>query len=86
MIWMPTRFIIMILILPTIWVLAAPFTLGHNFKKEPLKKGCRKFFVRYIYKFFCALLVGFAGMRTHKVYRKSDYSFYLGPNYKNGYK
>ena len=84
--WMPTRFFSLIFTACFIVILTAPVTCGHNFRKGPMKKGCKKTLVKWIYKFFCALYVAIAGMRTSKIYQDCDYSYYLGPNYKDNYK
>jgi hypothetical protein len=52
MLFMPTRMLIILLCLPLIYLFAVPFTWGHDFKKGPLKDGCRKVFVELVYKFF----------------------------------
>lgn len=83
---MPTRFFLMIFIAWLIVIFTAPATCGHNFKKGPMKKGCRKVYVKWVYKFICSLYIAIAGMRTSKVTQDCDYSYYLGPNYKNNYK
>jgi 1-acyl-sn-glycerol-3-phosphate acyltransferase len=83
---MPTRFFAMIFTATLIVIFTAPVTCGHNFKKGPMKKGCRKVFVKWIYKFFSTIYIGLAGMLTSKVTQDCDYSYYLGPNYKDNYK
>ena len=86
MLWMPTRFFMMFLCGSSIVLFSYPFTCGHDFRKGPMKKGCARTFIKWFYKTLCAAYVAFGGMRTRKVHQDCDYSYYLGPNYKDGYK
>jgi hypothetical protein len=70
----------------SIIIFTFPFTLGHDFNNGPMKKGCKRTFVKWIYKFFCSCYIAFGGMRTGKYTQDCDYSYYLGPNYKANYK
>ena len=72
----------MLLVLPTIVMFTMPATIGHDFRKSPLKQGCRKAYAKLVYRFFCTIQCVLAGMRTYKVNQDCDYSYYLGPNYK----
>jgi len=62
-------------------------TLGHDFDAAPIPNGCRKTIIQYVYYFFCRFGIFIAGMglstERHNDY---DYSYYLGPNYKDGYR
>ena len=55
-------------------------------KSGPLKKGCRKSCVNGMYRFNAYIWMCVAGIRTKKVKKEIDYSFYLGPDYLNKYK
>jgi hypothetical protein len=86
MLFMPTRAFIVVIAMPLMWLVNVPITWGHDFKKGPLKDGFRKSVVELVYKFYLRIMVAAAGMWTKKVHRDSDYTYYLGPNYKKGYK
>ena len=86
MLWMPIRIIAFAISCTSIAIFCAPFTCCHDFKKGPMKKGCKRTFVKWIYKTLCSLSVALTGVRTSKVYKDCDYSYYLGPNYKDNYK
>ena len=86
MLWMPTRFVSVVLIALIFQTIASLLTCGHNFRNGPMKKGCRKSLVRVLYKFFVSLYIWVAGMWSSMGYKDCDYSYYLGPDYKKGYK
>ena len=58
------------------------FSIGHNFKKGPMKSGCRKWIINFMYHVCTTLFLIVSGMRTSVKYVDLDYSEYLGPNYK----
>lgn len=59
-------------------------TLGHNFKKGPLPTGCRKKVVNWLYSFMGKFWMLICGINvTHTEKKEYDYSFYLGPGYKD---
>ena len=51
-----------------------------------MKHGCRRSLVRLQYRLLVSLYLIVAGMWTSKVEKDCDYSYYLGPDYKSGYK
>ena len=58
-------------------------TLGHDFKKGPIPNGCRKKVVNWLYRVngkFWMLICGVCV--SHTDLKEFDYSFYLGPDYK----
>jgi hypothetical protein len=86
MLWMPSRILAYAISCTSIGILCAPLTCGHDFKKGPMKKGCMRTFVKWIYKTLTSLALATTGVRTGKTYKDCDYSYYLGPNYKDNYK
>lgn len=60
--------------------------IGHNFKKGPIPSGCRRKTVDVIYKTAATLVLFFAGMSTKTVIHDTDYSHYLGEDYKENYR
>ena len=83
---MPTRFVSLPLLAILIHILASIMTCGHDFIKGPLKDGCKKRMVRAMYRFIVSLYLWIAGMWSSKVEKDCDYSYYLGPDYKQGYR
>ena len=79
---MPFRFII--LALDGLFLLAVLriLTIGHDFKKGPIKNGCRKWIMSLTYYICCKIYLFVNGMRSNLHYDDVDYSYYLGPNYK----
>ena len=62
------------------------FSIGHDFKKGPMKSGCRKWIIYFMYHVCCTFYLFIAGTRTSLKFVDVDYSYYLGPNYKNNVK
>jgi 1-acyl-sn-glycerol-3-phosphate acyltransferase len=58
------------------------FSIGHDFKKGPMKNGCRKWIITFMYHVCCGFVLFVSGMRTKLKYIELDYSEYLGPDYK----
>jgi len=58
-------------------------SIGHDFKKGPLKNGCRKWIILFMYHVGCTVFLFVAGMKTSLHYQDVDYSYYLGDNYKS---
>lgn len=79
---MPTRLILIMvgLIFHTSFVTL--FSIGHDFKKGPMKNGCRKWIITFMYHVCCCFVLFISGMRTKLKYIEMDYSEYLGPDYK----
>lgn len=57
-------------------------SLGHNFKKGPMRDGCRKRLNKRIYRGCSAFGLFTCGMTQKTVYQEIDYSYYLGKDYK----
>ena len=56
---------------------------GHNFKKKgPMKNGCRKWLILFMYNVCCSFYLFICGMKTTHKTLDVDYSYYLGPDYK----
>jgi 1-acyl-sn-glycerol-3-phosphate acyltransferase len=51
-----------------------------------MKSGCRKWIIYFMYHVCCTFYLFIAGTRTSLKFVDVDYSFYLGPNYKNNVK
>ena len=60
--------------------------IGHDFRKGPIKNGCRKWLMYFFYHVCCSFYLFVCGMRTSLNYRDVDYSYYLGPDYKTNMK
>ena len=56
--------------------------IGHDFRKGPIKNGCRKWLMYFFYHVCCSFYLFVCGMRTTLNYKDVDYSYYLGPDYK----
>jgi hypothetical protein len=59
------------------------FTIGHSFTHDVPLGRCRQSVLSFFYKLICKLICFFVGMRTTRKYVDSDYSTFLGPNYRN---
>jgi 1-acyl-sn-glycerol-3-phosphate acyltransferase len=57
-------------------------SIGHDFKKGPMKNGCRKWLIFFIYHIYCTFYLFIAGITTTKKHIDVDYSEYLGEHYK----
>ena len=74
-----------------IWILTHSFiysvlSIRHDYKKGPMKNGCRKWIIHFMYHVSTTFFLFVAGMRTSVNYVDLDYSEYLGPDYKNNQK
>tara|TARA_B110000285_G_C15084382_1_gene595308 strand:+ start:547 stop:987 length:441 start_codon:yes stop_codon:yes gene_type:complete len=59
-------------------------TLGHDFKKGPIPTGCRKRLVNFLYRINGKVWMVICGIFvTHTDKKEYDYSYYLGPGYKD---
>ena len=63
-------------------ILVSIFSIGHNFKKGPMKSGCRKKLIKTVFITTNSLYLIVAGLRTNKKHLDIDYTEYLGPDYK----
>ena len=62
-------------------------TLGHDFKKGPIPTGCRKKIVNFLYRINGKIWMLVCGVFvTHTDKKEYDFSYYLGPGYKEKYK
>jgi 1-acyl-sn-glycerol-3-phosphate acyltransferase len=57
-------------------------SIGHDFRKGPMKNGCRKWIIFFMYHVGVSFYLFIAGMKTTLRYQDVDYSYYLGPEYK----
>ena len=83
---MPTKLALLVLDGVFLLIVLQILTIGHNFNKGPMKNGCRKWTMQFIYHLCCSFFLVVAGMRTSLHYEDVDYSHYLGPNYKTSMK
>lgn len=80
---MPTRFALLVLNGMLLTTFVTIMSIGHDFKKGPLKNGCRKWVIQFAYHIGCSVFLFVAGMTTTLHYEDVDYSYYLGDNYKS---
>jgi hypothetical protein len=83
MIMMPTRIILLVIDGLFLMTVLKILTIGHDFKKGPIKNGCRKWIMNFMYWVCCTFFLMVSGVRTSLHYDDVDYSFYLGKNYKS---
>lgn len=86
MLLMPTRFILLCIDGIFLTTFVSIFTIGHDFKKGPMKSGCRKWILYFMYYVCCSFFLFVVGIRTSLKYVDADYSLYLGDNYKKNIK
>lgn len=79
---MPARFLLLALDGLFLMTVLRILTIGHDFKKGPIKNGCRKWIMSLTYYICCSVFLFLTGMRTSLHYDDVDYTYYLGPNYK----
>ena len=79
---MPARLLIILIDAIFLTLLVSLFSIGHNFKKGPMRNGCRKWIIHFVYHIACSFCLIVAGMRTELRYVNFDYTYYLGPNYR----
>ena len=79
---MPTRILLLFIIIFNIifWIFILSF--GHDYSKGPMKKGCRKSCIKFFYICTTTFYAFLTGMFSSKKSIDFDYSYYLGPNYK----
>lgn len=78
---MPLRLLIIVTDVIVLCLLIKLLTCGHDFDKGSLK-GCRKWVIEILLKGACGLFMIVAGIKAEQVHHEVDYSFYLGPAYK----
>lgn len=77
-----TRIILLIvnaLVLILIWKI---LLCGHNTKKGPIKRGCRRSLIGFFGCLAARMTFLFVGLYTYTTFKDADYSYYLGPGYK----
>ena len=82
LLFMPTRLLLLGIDGFLCTIIVKVLTLGHDFKRGPLKDGCRKKLLFFMYKKCTSLYLFIAGIRTKKKQIDSDYSEYLGRDYR----
>lgn len=82
MLMMPTRGILLILNALFLVFIVSIISIGHDFRKGPMKNGCRKWIIFFMYHVSVSFYLFTAGMKTTLKYQDVDYSYYLGPEYK----
>lgn len=80
---MPTRLILLVLDGIFLTAIVKILSVGHNFKKEPMKSGFRKWMIAFMYHVCCTFFLWVCGIfyTSHKN-MDADYSAYLGIDYK----
>ena len=83
---MPLRLILLALDATSLAVVIYLVSIGHDYSKGPMGPGCRKNIIWTGYKVVCTLFLWIAGVSTSIVTYDVDYSYYLGPNYRDYYR
>lgn len=86
MLMMPTRIVLLVIDAIFLTTVVQILTIGFDFKKGPMKAGCRKWLIYLMYHVCCTFFLLVSGMRTSFNYFDVDYSYYLGPNYRQSSK
>jgi hypothetical protein len=58
-------------------------TIGHNFQKGPLKEGCRKSVIGFLFWLNAKVFMFVCGVNCSHRFLDADYSAYLGKDYKD---
>ena len=81
MLMMPTRLVLLVVDAMFLTLMITILTIGHDFKKGPIKKGCRKNIINFLF-YVCSTFFQFlAGVSSNIEMVDYDYSYYLGENY-----
>mmetsp|Transcript_8630 Transcript_8630/g.14600 ORF Transcript_8630/g.14600 Transcript_8630/m.14600 type:complete len:154 (+) Transcript_8630:227-688(+) len=80
---MPTRLLLLSLDGIFLTVVVSILTIGHDFSKGPMKAGVRKSMIYFFYHICCKTYLFVCGLYTHSKKVESDYTYYLGPEYKD---
>lgn len=83
---MPTRLVLLVIDGIFLTTFVSVLSIGHDFKKAPMKNGCRKWIIFFMYHVCCTFFLFVAGTRTSVKYIDLDYSEYLGSDYKKNQK
>ena len=81
MLFMPTRFILLLSTFLTMVIIVRILCLFHNFEKGPIT-GIRKAIIKRIMHYLSIVILIVCGLRYEKKHIDFDYSKYLGPDYK----
>lgn len=82
---MPLRLILLNIMGLFLLIQAKLLTIGHDFNKGPLEKGCRKKMISWLYRNTAKVWMMIAGVNCEYEEVDFDYSEYLGPDYKKHY-
>jgi hypothetical protein len=80
---MPSRIVLLLIDGMILTFIVTILSFGHDFRKGPMKNGCRKYIIYFAYHVCCSFYLIICGMTTSIKKIDYDYSYYLGPNYKN---
>lgn len=83
---MPTRVLIFAIDILILAVTVKLLCLGHNFRKGPIPRGCRKTTIGFVYMIFSNFALFLTGTTSKTEHHDVDYSYYLGENYKDTYR
>ena len=80
---MPTRLLLMTVIVTLMVVFISIYSIGHNYEKGPIKKGtCRSFLIWSVYYFGTWAYAVCIGIYSRVIKHPNvDYSKYLGQGY-----
>ncbi len=80
---MPSRIALLIIDGMILTFIVTILSFGHDFRKGPMKNGCRKYIIYFAYHVCCSFYLMICGMTTTAKKEDFDYTYYLGPNYKD---
>jgi 1-acyl-sn-glycerol-3-phosphate acyltransferase len=73
----------LLLIVILLYVVVRIVTIGHDFSKDqPIRGWFRNKALGYMYKAAGTIILFFVGVRSSYDVRDYDYTYFLGPNYK----
>ena len=61
-------------------------SIGHDFRKGPMKAGCRKSLIYFMYHVCCSFFLVVCSIKSSVKYLEFDYSYYLGERYQENIK
>jgi hypothetical protein len=80
---LPLKFVMVVMVLLVLYVIVRIVTIGHDFSKDdPIRGWFRNRVLGYVYTVCGHLILFFMGLRSSYDVRDYDYSYFLGPNYK----
>jgi len=81
---MPTRLLLVLVSMILLAIIASMLTCCRDFKKKgPIRQGCQKSCIQFFYRLLGNFLCMIFGTWSTIKHAEVDYSYYLGPNYKN---